>query len=97
MLASSRRRALVEAYAIALEHNALLGVSPMLKRSSVPTRILWGMNDSIFSSENADYLDRTFGNSKGVRRLQRAKLFWPEERPDVIVDEAIKLWRNSAV
>jgi hypothetical protein len=31
-----------------------------------------------------------------VRRLEDSKLFWPEERPDVIADEARKLWRTTA-
>ena len=31
-------------------------------------------------------------NSRGVRRFPGAKLFWPEEFPDVIAEEARKLW-----
>jgi hypothetical protein len=50
------------------------------------------MADKIFSQSSADYLDRTFSNSKGVRRLDGAKLFFPEENPEVIVEEAKRLW-----
>ncbi|WP_235580117.1 hypothetical protein [Rhodanobacter sp. Soil772] len=38
------------------------------------------------------FLDRAFGRSLGVRQLQGSKLFWPEERPDVIAEEARRLW-----
>ena len=31
-------------------------------------------------------------NSRGVRRIEGAKLFFPEEFPDVIAEEARKLW-----
>jgi len=30
--------------------------------------------------------------SRGVRRLEDANLFFPEEMPDVIAEEARKLW-----
>lgn len=92
LLSTTRRTALANAYAIALEPNALLGIAAELKRSTVPTRVVWGMGDTIFSPDSPDYLERTLGNSRGVRRLQRSKLFWPEERPDVIAEEARRLW-----
>jgi|SRR5215472_6301647 len=92
LVSTVKRKSLVHAYAIALEQNPLAGTEAALKRCTVPTRIVWGTNDTIFSSQGADYLDRTFGNSQGVRRLQGSKLFWPEERPDVIAEEARRLW-----
>lgn len=92
LTSSPQRKALVHAYAIALEHNPLAGIEKALKLSAVPTRIVWGTDDAIFSSASPGYLDRTFGKSRGVRRLQGAKLFWPEERPEVIAEEARRLW-----
>jgi haloalkane dehalogenase len=92
LMASPQRKTLVHAYAIALERNALVGVGEALVRSTIPTRIVWGMADTIFSTDSPDYLDRTLGNSLGVRRLEGSKLFWPEERPDVIAEEARMLW-----
>ena len=96
LTSSPRRKALVHAYAIGLEHNPLEGIEAKLRQCRVPTRIVWGMGDTIFSPESPDYLDRTFGNSRGVRRLERSKLFWPEERPDVIAEEARRLWAIQA-
>ena len=92
LVSEPRRKALVHAYAIALEQNPLSGIEAATKRSKVPTRIVWGSADTIFSPASADYLNRTFGNSRGVRRLEDSKLFWPEERPDVVAEEARKLW-----
>ena len=92
LLASQRRKALAHAYAIALEPNPLAGVEAALRRSTVPVRIVWGMADTIFSPQAPAYLHRILGNSRGVRELPGSKLFWPEERPDVVAEEALRLW-----
>jgi len=92
LVASALRKTQVHAYAIALERNPLEGIQPLLRRCTVPTRIVWGTADTAFSPESPDYLDRTFGSSRGVRRLPGRKLFWPEELPDVLADEARRLW-----
>jgi len=59
------------------------------------SRIVWGTADTIFSSKSPEYLDRIFGASRGVRLLPGRKLFWPEEHPEVIVEEALRLWRAA--
>ena len=92
LVRSPLRKAQVHAYVVALERNPLAGIEPALKRCTTPTRIVWGTADAIFSAASPDYLDRAFGNSRGVRRLPGRKLFWPEELPDVIAEEARNLW-----
>ncbi|RAO78025.1 alpha/beta fold hydrolase [Dyella jiangningensis] len=82
----------VHAYALGLTPNPLAGIEPQLKHSRVPTRILWGTGDDIFSQASPDYLQRTLGNPRGIRRIPGAKLFFPEEYPDVIVEELRRLW-----
>lgn len=95
LVSSPHRKALVHAYAIALEHNPLEGIGAALKRCMVPTRIVWGVDDTIFSLAGAEYLDRTMGRSLGVRHVPNAKLFYPEERPDLIAEEARRLWNMA--
>lgn len=95
LVASSLRKDLVHRYALALEPNVLAGVEPALRRSTVPARIVWGTADAIFSPASPDYLARAFGDSRGVRRLEGAKLFWPEERPEVLAEEARALWETT--
>jgi pimeloyl-ACP methyl ester carboxylesterase len=89
LVRSPERKAQVHAYALGLAPNPLIG----LPRSDVPLRIVWGMADTIFSPADADYLDRTFPGSRGVHRVSGAKLFWPEEFPDILGQEAVRLWR----
>ena len=92
LVESPQRKALTNAYAIGLAPNPLAGTESSLKRSQVPARIIWGTGDTIFSQADAAYLDRTLPRSLGVRRIEGAKLFFPEEFPDVIAEEARKLW-----
>ena len=95
LVSSPRRKQLAHAYAIALERNPLIGIETTLKQCKVPTRIVWGTADNIFSSKSPEYLGRTFGGSRGVRLLPGRKLFWPEEHPEIIVEEAVRLWREA--
>jgi pimeloyl-ACP methyl ester carboxylesterase len=96
LVSSPLRRAQFHRYNIALEPNPLAGIEAALVRSTVPTRIVWGAGDDIFSQEDPDYLDRTFPQSRGVRRVPGAKLFFPEERPEIIAEEAERLWGIAA-
>jgi haloalkane dehalogenase len=92
LVSSARRKAQLHAYIVALERNPLLAIAPTLRRSQVPLRVVWGTGDTIFSPLGPDWLDRTFPRSRGVRRLDGARLFFPEEMPDVIAEEARRLW-----
>jgi hypothetical protein len=58
----------------------------------VGPRAVRSSGDDIFFPERPDYLARTFGNSRGVRRVEGAKPFFPEEYPDVFAEEARRLW-----
>jgi haloalkane dehalogenase len=92
LVSSPQRKAQVNAYAVALDPNPLAGIERELQRSTVPARIIWGTGDTIFSQASPDYLHRTLPNSRGVRRVPGAKLFFPEESPDLIAEEARRLW-----
>ncbi|MDE1148479.1 MAG: alpha/beta hydrolase [Azospirillaceae bacterium] len=96
LVAGPHHKDLVHAYTLGLAPNPLAGIEKDLKRVTVPTRIVWGMADTIFDAAGADYLARTLPNCQGVRRLPRAKLFFPEEYPDVIAEEAKRLWGVTA-
>lgn len=92
LVSSPLRRAQYHAFHIAFEPNPLAGIEATLRQSRHPVRIVWGGSDTVFSQSDADYLDRTFPNSQGIRRVPEGKLFFQEEFPDVIAEEARRLW-----
>jgi pimeloyl-ACP methyl ester carboxylesterase len=94
LLESTERRRQLHDYAVALGKNALAGIRPALRACRVPTRIAWGGDDTIFSARSAHYLANSFGNFRGLRVLAKARLFWPEERPDVLAAQARLLWES---
>ncbi|MGE3618623.1 MAG: alpha/beta fold hydrolase, partial [Gemmatimonadales bacterium] len=82
---------LTNEFAVALESNALEGMSAVPAASRVPIRLIWGTADPIFSAATPDYYARTAGAWRGVRRIEGAKLFFPEEFPEIIAEEASSL------
>jgi pimeloyl-ACP methyl ester carboxylesterase len=95
LVSTPLRRAQYHAFHVALERNPLAGIEASLKRCTVPVRIVWGAADDIFAQEDAEYLDRTLPRSLGIRRVPEAKLFFQEEFPEVIAEEAQRLWREG--
>ncbi len=89
------RLARTNRFAVALQGNALAGVEPRLRALRAPVRVVWGEADTIFSRTTPDYFAGLFPNARGVRRLPSAKLFFPEEYPDVIAQEARALWQGG--
>jgi haloalkane dehalogenase len=92
LVATEERRRLIDAYASALEPNPLAGLEAALRECDIPTRIVWGTGDVIFSAADPTYLDRILPRSRGVREVADAKLFFPEEYPELIAEEARALW-----
>jgi haloalkane dehalogenase len=86
------RRSQLDQYTVSLATNELVAIRENLREWKGPARMVWGLKDTIFPAEWAEWLDRTLPGSRGVRRLKAANLFFPEEMPDVIAEEALALW-----
>lgn len=89
---SPERRSQLNRYLAAFEPNPLLAIEPALKRSAIPTRMVWGTADPLFPVRWAEWLDRTLPKSRGIRLVEGGRLFWPEEKPDILASEARTLW-----
>jgi len=96
LLSSPLRKTQLHAYCVALERNPLLPIEPLLDRSQVPVRVVWGTADTIFDPSGPEQLAKIFPRFRGVRRIDGARLFFPEERPDVIAEEALRLWQERS-
>jgi len=97
VVSSPARKEQFSRYLNGFESNPLVPIREQLKAFSKPTRIVWATADIFFGVEWSEWLDRTLPGSRGVRRLEGAKLFFPEEMPDVIAEEALKLWGISPI
>jgi haloalkane dehalogenase len=95
LASSPLRKAQFHGYCIALDRNPLLTIEPALRRCQAPLRVVWGTGDTIFDPSGPDWLGRTFPRSRGVRLVRGANLFFPEEMPDIIAEEARRLWLGA--
>jgi haloalkane dehalogenase len=89
------RRSQLNEYTVSLGTNELVAIRENLRQWKGPARMVWGLKDTIFPVTSAEWLDRTLPGSRGVRKLDQANLFFPEEMPDVIAEEALALWGIS--
>ncbi|WP_338865837.1 alpha/beta hydrolase [Myxococcus stipitatus] len=94
VVSSPKRQAQYHDFHKAFVPNPLAGIEAKLRRTRVPVRIVWGESDDIFPNEDAHYLDRTFPGSQGIRFVPGGKLFFQEENPDIIAEEALRLWSS---
>lgn len=92
IVASPLRRAQLNRHLAAFEPNPLLAIEPALRRLNAPTRMVWGTADPLFPVVWATWLDKTLPASRGIRLVEGGKLFWPEEMPEVVAEEARALW-----
>jgi pimeloyl-ACP methyl ester carboxylesterase len=92
LVSSVTRRAQCQSYGVAFEPSPLPEIEAQLKRSQIPVRILWGTGDPLFTQEWAEWLNKTLPNSKGIRYVDGAKLFFTEEFPGLVAEEARRLW-----
>ncbi len=96
LLSSPLRKTQFNEYAAAFLPNPLLAIESELKQCTIPTRMVWGTNDFLFNVSWAEWLDRTLPQSRGIRRVEGANLFFPEEMPELIAEEARGLWQGAA-
>jgi haloalkane dehalogenase len=82
-------------YTVDFEPNLLIAIRPQLRQFNKPAHMVWATSDIFFDVKWADWLNETLPGSLGVRRVEGAKLFFPEEMPDLIAAEALKLWEPS--
>lgn len=95
LVRSAERRAQVHRYILSFLPNPLPTIRPALRRCAAPLRIVWGTGDKYFAVEWAEWLHRTLPRSRGIHRVEGAKLFFPEEQPELIAAEAQTLWTSA--
>jgi pimeloyl-ACP methyl ester carboxylesterase len=85
----------LERFITALSADDLVAVEGDLRRLNVPTLIVWGTGDVFFDVSWAYWLRDLLGGT--VVEIEGAKLFWPFERPQQLVNELRRLWSQTPV
>jgi pimeloyl-ACP methyl ester carboxylesterase len=93
---SKLKRTQLNKFSVAMATNPLVAIRDNLKEWKGPARMVWGTNDPLFGVQWAEWLDRTLPGSRGIRRIEGANLFFPEEMPELIAEEAQRLWQEKA-
>src|SRR5262245_5923976 len=94
LVKSALKKAQVNQYAVSMGTNPLVAIREALRQWRGRARMVWGLKDSLFGVEWAEWLHRTLPGSRGVRRVEGANLFFPEEMPELIAEEARQLWKD---
>lgn len=95
LIATPARLEQARRYGIEMLPNVLPALAPRLRAYPGPVRMVWGKDVDLFPVEWAVWLDKTFPNSRGIRFVDGARLFFPEEEPDLIAREAGTMWNAS--
>jgi pimeloyl-ACP methyl ester carboxylesterase len=93
---SKLKRTQLNKFSVAMATNPLVAIRNDLKQWKGPARMVWGTKDPLFGVQWAEWLDRTLPGSRGIRRIEGANLFFPEEMPELIAEEAQRLWQEKA-
>ncbi len=81
---------------LSLRPSDLLEVEPDLCRSPVPTLVVWGTDDRFFDTSWAHWLTQTFPRSVGPEFVPGGRLFFPDERGDLLVEHLVGFWDGRA-
>ena len=90
------KKSQVNEYAVSMGTNSLIAIRESLRQWKRPARMVWGMKDALFGVQWAEWLDRTLPGSRGIRKVESANLFFPEEMPELIAEEAVRLWNAKS-
>lgn len=82
---------------LAADNRQIIAVEPLLKQLNAPTLIVWGMADSVFDVKWAYWLRDTIPGTRKVIELEKARLFFPEERAVELADALCDHWREVAM
>jgi pimeloyl-ACP methyl ester carboxylesterase len=73
-------------YWIAFNNTQTLAIEPLLRQLKVPTLVVWALDDIFFDVKWAYWLQSTIPGVVRVVEVPAAKLFFPEDRPQALVE-----------
>jgi pimeloyl-ACP methyl ester carboxylesterase len=93
LVSSEDRKRRVNEYLTELSADVTLGIVPALERFTRPVLVLWGDADTYMSVDSARWLEAHVPGVERVVIVPGAKLFFPEEEPELVNRELRAFWR----
>jgi pimeloyl-ACP methyl ester carboxylesterase len=75
-----------------LDDRDLEAIEPRLRALKVPTLLVWGTDDVFFGLEWARWLRDTVPGTTELVEVPGGRLFFPDERPDDLVEPLRRFW-----
>jgi len=96
IISSPERKAAFNRYVGMQDDSQLVVIEDKLRALQIPTLIVWGTADPFFPIEWAYWLQDALPLAQDVVVLEGAKLFFPEERPDLFNEPIAAFWSSLA-
>jgi pimeloyl-ACP methyl ester carboxylesterase len=82
-------------YWLSMDNKHTVAIEPLLRKLRVPTLIVWGLDDIFFGVEWAHWLKKTIPGAVKVVEVPGAKLFFPEDRPQALLEPLTSFLANA--
>ena len=92
IISSDERKAAFNRYAGMQDHSQLVAIEDGLRALDMPCLIIWGTDDVFFATEWAYWLKDALPGAREVVEIVGAKLFFPEERPELFNTQVRRFW-----
>ena len=83
-------------YWLAFDNRHTVAIEPLLRKLRVPTLIVWALDDIFFGVQWAHWLQRTIPGVERLIEVPGAKLFFPEDRPQALLDPLTSFLESTA-
>jgi pimeloyl-ACP methyl ester carboxylesterase len=84
--ASEQSRDNFHRYWLAFDNRQTVAIEPLLRKLRMPTLIVWALDDIFFGVQWAHWLKKAIPGVERLVEVPGAKLFFPEDRPQALVD-----------
>jgi pimeloyl-ACP methyl ester carboxylesterase len=78
------------------DHSQTVVIEPLLRQLQTSTLVVWGTGDVFFPVKWAYWLRDTIPGTRKVIELEGAKLFFPEERPQPLIQALREHWKATS-